>query len=104
MCTHGPCPAGEAAVFTYVRLNCERGSAYVRFRWEEGKLAGIRDVAPVGTSRFLPESAELFNSFSLTSPTAVRLSFKPGPDALDGKAACLILHTSAGDVLADRAE
>jgi len=96
----GTVDAGESR-FTFVKLIYERGHEFLRFRWEDGGLVGIRGAAGVGTARFMPQSPTEFTSFSLTSPDSVRIGFQMGPS---GSATALSFHSGDGVVVASRVD
>jgi CubicO group peptidase (beta-lactamase class C family) len=85
----------EGAALTYTRLEFERGSTFVLYRWEDGELAGIRGMPRLPGNTFLPESATDFVSFDIRSGAMVRISF-------DAATKSLIVHALGQDVRAQK--
>jgi CubicO group peptidase (beta-lactamase class C family) len=93
--------AAEQGAETYVRLQCQRGTAVVCYAWQGEQLRGIRLLPALPTSRtFLPESETAFASFSFATPTPIRIEFVLQKD---GRVTGLAVPLGSGKVVAKKA-
>jgi CubicO group peptidase (beta-lactamase class C family)/acetyl esterase/lipase len=94
MSTDGP------GMLTYAKLEFDRGSVYLRYRWEEGHLVGIRPLDGLPGLNFLPTTETEFVSFNLRDQKVLRLRFQSGE--VNKIPTTLILQTEGGKIEAHR--
>jgi hypothetical protein len=61
---------------TSVRLDFEKGSAYVQYLWNENRLAGVRPLPKPATIDFLPQTETVFVKYDISTGDASIIGFK----------------------------
>lgn len=65
---------------TLVRLDFEKGPAYVQYIWDEGRLAGVRPLVKPAAVDFLPQSRTTFANYTLATGDTNRIGFNVNDD------------------------
>ena len=88
-------------IATMVRLDFERGSEFVKYVWDRGRLAGVQPMSGPLVLPFHPISMTDFISFKLRRPKHLTISFQADES---GRVAALLIKTPSRDLVATKLE
>lgn len=92
----GTVPRPNGLAVTEVRVDFERGSAYKRYVWREGRLLDVQGTPRLRTVRLVPTSEHEWTAFDAATGTGARLLVpRSGPAAIE-------IQTAAGKTRAIR--